>query len=177
MFWQAAETDEVRLLRDITNEDDWGLDALAPEAARRPSLLSQIAREQRDREAEGFDAGPGPGGDVVTWGGSGGATGIDLEEQEELLSRFFRPHEVKRYMAFQREIDDNYAAMRVGWVWRAVREGVGGGGWAWRCRRAGWAWDGDERLNGEMLERGCLRCAQRLLQTQLLNSPLASPVR
>lgn len=119
------------MLRDITNDDDWGLDALAPEARRRPSLLSQMAREQR--EAEGSEAGPAPGGDVVTWGGSGGATGIDLEEQEELLSRYFRPHDVKRYMAYQREVDDNYAAMKA----RAGRgaQGGGSGPGVWACAR------------------------------------------
>ncbi|GBF95605.1 hypothetical protein Rsub_08587 [Raphidocelis subcapitata] len=113
---KPSESDDMALLRDLAGEDDWGLDALddggahgAGSSRRRPSLLSQATREAREREEA---AGSTPGGDAMAWGGSGGATGIDLEEQEEVLSRFFRPHEVQRFMAVQREIDANAAAMR-----------------------------------------------------------------
>jgi hypothetical protein len=105
----------MALLRDLAGEDDWGLDALDKRGGRggassRASLLSQATREAQEREEVGSFT---PGGEVMEWGGTGGATGIDLEEQEEVLSRFFRPHEVKRFMAVQREIDANAAAMRV----------------------------------------------------------------
>lgn len=99
------------MLRDIANDDDWGLDGLegAAGGARRPSMLAEAMRERREREEGDWSA---SAGDAIAWGGSGGATGIDLEEQEAVLSRFFRPHEVQRYMRAQREVDENYAAMR-----------------------------------------------------------------
>jgi hypothetical protein len=51
------------------------------------------------------------------WGGTGGVTGIDLEEQEALLQRYFRPDKVKKLMKDQRIIDDQYRDMKVrGWL-------------------------------------------------------------
>jgi hypothetical protein len=128
---QASESDEVRLLKEFANDDDWGLDGLPADGRgsrpRRTSLLAEIARQQRESE----DAGDGAAGagESMMWGGSGGATGIDMEEQEEVLSRFFRPHEVKRYMAIQKEIDENYAAMKVSRVLRGKRARQAGPRW------------------------------------------------
>ncbi|GLI66162.1 hypothetical protein VaNZ11_009922 [Volvox africanus] len=48
----------------------------------------------------------------VAWGGSGGASGIDMEQQEALLSRLFKPHKVKELMAHQRAAEAELAAMK-----------------------------------------------------------------
>lgn len=53
------------------------------------------------------------GSSSVQWGGHAGATGLDMEEQEELLKRFFKPDRVQKIMKQQLEIDDNYADMKV----------------------------------------------------------------
>ncbi|GIL84374.1 hypothetical protein Vretimale_15973 [Volvox reticuliferus] len=48
----------------------------------------------------------------VAWGGSGGASGIDMDQQEALLSRLFKPHKVKELMAHQRAAEAELAAMK-----------------------------------------------------------------
>lgn len=118
----------MRLLKDLANEDDWALDDVAIAAAsgrRRRSLLAETAAEAAEAEARMAAGGPGAASEFITWGGSAGATGLDLEEQEAVLSRYFRPHEVKRYMQVQREVDANNAAMRVRtWAPRRGRRAV-----------------------------------------------------
>jgi hypothetical protein len=56
----------------------------------------------------------------VQWGGSAGFTGIDLEEQEAMLQRYFKPQDVQKLMKDQKEIDASYSELRVS------------GGW-WKC--------------------------------------------
>lgn len=49
----------------------------------------------------------------VRWGGTAGTTGIDMEEQEAILTRYFRPDQVKKLMKEQQEVDENYSVLRV----------------------------------------------------------------
>ena len=56
------------------------------------------------------------------WGGTGGVTGIDLEEQEALLQRYFRPDKVKKLMKDQRIINDEYRDMKVRWTLLGAEE-------------------------------------------------------
>ncbi|GLC76407.1 hypothetical protein PLESTF_001777400 [Pleodorina starrii] len=48
----------------------------------------------------------------VAWGGSGGASGIDMEQQEALLTRLFKPHKVKELMDHQRAAEAEMAALK-----------------------------------------------------------------
>lgn len=68
--------------------------------------------EEDEEDEEGNEGGLGPTlweqGSSVTWGGSGSGasegfgTGVDLEEQEEVLHTIFKPHKVSEFMEFQR---------------------------------------------------------------------------
>lgn len=49
----------------------------------------------------------------VQWGGTAGTTGIDMEEQEAILTRYFRPDQVKKLMKEQQEVDESYSVLRV----------------------------------------------------------------
>ncbi|KAG2498476.1 hypothetical protein HYH03_003729 [Edaphochlamys debaryana] len=63
------------------------------------------ALAEEDEEGEDRDL-------AVTWGGGGGASGIDMEAQELLLSRLFKPHKVKQLMEHQRAAEEELAAMK-----------------------------------------------------------------
>jgi hypothetical protein len=127
---KAADDDEedieASLLADMGNEDDWGLEGLIPRssssssaAARqqqrrgRRSLLDEL--EAEELAADGFEEGSlaASNNASVQWGGSAGFTGIDLEEQEEMLRRYFKPQEVQKLMKEQEEIDASYSELRV----------------------------------------------------------------
>lgn len=73
------------------------------------------------------------------WGGTGGVTGLDLEEQEDLLRRYFRPAQVARLMQQQREVDRDYSTLKV----------RGGGGGVFEGRAGGGGGGGGERGGGE----------------------------
>lgn len=107
---------------DLSNEDDWGLEALNPRSSSllqqrqrsggRRSLLDELAAEEL--EADGFEEGSLAGSSAsVQWGGSAGTTGIDLDEQEQILQRYFRPDQVKKLMKDQVEIDASYSELKV----------------------------------------------------------------
>lgn len=49
----------------------------------------------------------------MQWGGTAGTTGIDMEEQEAILTRYFRPDQVKKLMKEQLEVDESYSVLRV----------------------------------------------------------------
>lgn len=89
---------EASLIADMSNEDDWGLESLMNPAISsrrgRRSLLDELS--QQEAAADGFEEGSLAAENVgsVQWGGSAGTTGIDLEEQEELLRRYFKPDQV-----------------------------------------------------------------------------------
>lgn len=91
------EARDSAMLRDMTNEDDWGLEEVGGRGSVYQSLVSGSDRRMEHD---------------VQWGGSAAATGIDFEEQEVLLSKFFKPHQVKEYMKQQHEVEDFYADMR-----------------------------------------------------------------
>jgi hypothetical protein len=105
------------------NEDDWGLEGLIPRgssaAARqqqrrgRRSLLDEL--EAEESAADGFEEGSlaASNNASVQWGGSAGFTGIDLEEQEDMLRRYFKPQEVQKLMKDQQEIESSYSELRV----------------------------------------------------------------
>lgn len=94
-----ADELEASLLADMSNEDDWGLESLMNPATAsrrgRRSLLSELS--EQDAAKDGFEEGSlaAENAGSVQWGGSAGTTGIDLEEQEELLRRYFRPDQVR----------------------------------------------------------------------------------
>jgi hypothetical protein len=126
----AADEDEedleASLIADMGNEDDWGLEGLIPRgssssstAARqqqrqgRRSLLDEL--EAAESAADGFEEGSlaASNNASVQWGGSAGFTGIDLEEQEDMLRRYFKPQEVQKLMKDQQEIEASYSELRV----------------------------------------------------------------
>jgi hypothetical protein len=116
---------EASLIADMGNEDDWGLEGLIP----RGSSSSAAARQQQRRDrrslldeleaeesaADGFEEGSlaASNNASVQWGGSAGFTGIDLEEQEDMLRRYFKPQEVQKLMKDQQEIESSYSELRV----------------------------------------------------------------
>ncbi|GFR43987.1 hypothetical protein Agub_g5132 [Astrephomene gubernaculifera] len=76
-------------------------------------------QQQKQAPADGVtdedeeQGGGGAAGQVgVAWGGSGGASGIDMEQQEALLSRLFKPHKVKELMAHQLAAEAELAALK-----------------------------------------------------------------
>eukprot|EP00879_Flechtneria_rotunda_P011571 GHRR01012086.1.p1 GENE.GHRR01012086.1~~GHRR01012086.1.p1 ORF type:complete len:507 (+),score=153.42 GHRR01012086.1:580-2100(+) len=106
---------EVLLLQDLGNEDDWGLEGLVRNSASKrqhKSLVNQLVA--REYEADGLDQDSlaASSSTSVQWGGSAGTTGIDLEEQEELLRRYFTPDKVKKLIKDQIEIDASYSEQR-----------------------------------------------------------------
>jgi hypothetical protein len=121
----SDESDEdltTTLIRDLSNEDDWGLEGLPSGPAgyissrQRPggrSLLDELtaAEEEELGHAEGTLA--ATSSSSVQWGGSGGATGLDLEEQEAVLRRYFKPQQVKKLLQDQVEVDASYSEFRV----------------------------------------------------------------
>lgn len=92
---------EASLIADLSHEDDWGLESLMTPATSslrsRRSLLDELS--QQEAAADGFAEGSLAAGNAgsVQWGGSAGTTGIDLEEQEELLRRYFKPDQVGHF--------------------------------------------------------------------------------
>lgn len=55
-----------------------------------------------------------------------------MDEQEAVLTRYFRPDQVKRLMKEQQEVDDSYAVLRVSWFFGGVvvvAARLGGGEW------------------------------------------------
>ncbi|KAF5837591.1 hypothetical protein DUNSADRAFT_4162 [Dunaliella salina] len=101
-------------------EDDWGLEEITDR--RSQSLMEQLGvvkpRKQSKSEEEvpsTADSSGGPQGEgtigddvgMVQWGGSGGfGSGVDLDEQEAILRRLFKPHKVKELMSHQRAAID-----------------------------------------------------------------------
>lgn len=113
-----ADADEIALLRDLSNEDDWGLESLTTPGLStldrqlrggRRSLIDELTAAE---EAE-LEAGSGSFSGSVQWGGTAGTTGIDMEEQEAMLMRYFRPDQVKRLMKEQQEVDASYSVLKV----------------------------------------------------------------
>jgi hypothetical protein len=114
---------DASLLADMGNEDDWGLESFMPRGSSsaaqqqrrrgRRSLLDEL--EDEEAAADGFEEGSlaASNSTSVQWGGSAGFTGIDLEEQEEMLQRYFKPQEVQKLMKDQQEIDASYSELRV----------------------------------------------------------------
>lgn len=118
---------EAALISDLSNEDDWGLDGLTSGptgyvsgsissgsgSSQRRSLLQELEAEEaaQDMFAEGSLA--SLNSLSVQWGGSAGATGLDLEEQEEMLRRYFKPSQVKKLLKEQVEVDAAYSEFRV----------------------------------------------------------------
>lgn len=88
---------ELALLRDLSNEDDWGLEALTNPGVStldrqlrggRRSLIDELtAAEEGEEDVPGDSSGFSGN---VQWGGTAGTTGIDMEEQEAILTRYFR---------------------------------------------------------------------------------------
>uniref|UniRef100_A0A383VWY2 Uncharacterized protein n=1 Tax=Tetradesmus obliquus TaxID=3088 RepID=A0A383VWY2_TETOB len=128
---EEEEDLDASLIADMGNEDDWGLDGLLPgssssSAARqqqrrgRRSLLDEL--EDEEAAADGFEEGSlaASNSTSVQWGGSAGFTGIDLEEQEDMLRRYFKPQEVQKLMKDQKEIEASLSELRK----RAVGLGV-----------------------------------------------------
>lgn len=109
----ASGAASMALLRELSNEDDWALDGLARGAGSSGGRRSLIDEMIAAEEAGDGVGGSGAGGATVQWGGSGGVTGIDLEEQEALLTRYFRPDQVKKLMKEQVEVDESYSELRV----------------------------------------------------------------
>jgi 16S rRNA (guanine(966)-N(2))-methyltransferase RsmD len=60
-------------------------------------------------------------GPTVVWGGTGGVTGLDLEEQAAVLARYFQPSEASKLLAQQRAADADHAELRL----RAAGKGGG----------------------------------------------------
>ncbi|KAG2439881.1 hypothetical protein HYH02_010511 [Chlamydomonas schloesseri] len=79
--------------------------AAAAAAAGKPGAKGAAGSEDEEDEDEMADMG-------VAWGGSGGASGIDMEAQEALLTRLFKPHKVKQLMEHQRAAEEELAAMK-----------------------------------------------------------------
>jgi len=142
---------EMALLRDLSNEDDWGLEALTTPARStfdrqqrigRRSLVDELtAAEEEELEGSGnaFNG-------SVRWGGTAGTTGIDMEEQEAVLTRYFRPDQVKKLMKEQQEVDESYSVLRVR---------------SRHCARLQWVWPGP---CGVRRSNGCETGLQRWLE-------------
>lgn len=122
----------MALLRDLSNEDDWGLESLTNPGIStldrqlrggRRSLIDELtaAEEGEDLTGDGGFSGS------VQWGGTAGTTGIDMEEQEAILTRYFRPDQVKKLMKEQLEVDESYSVLRVSHMRVRVRAGIGEG--------------------------------------------------
>ncbi|KAG1673014.1 hypothetical protein FOA52_005944 [Chlamydomonas sp. UWO 241] len=85
--------------------EEWGLDELSgqvgPDGRRVTRSLSQELGVTRGKGSRprGVDEDMGVN---VTWGGNAATSRTDLDEQERLLSRMFKPHKVKKLMAHQR---------------------------------------------------------------------------
>lgn len=116
------EAAELALLRDLGNEDDWGLEALTNPGAStlgrtlrpgRRSLIDELTAAEEGEEFLGADGSGGGFSGNVQWGGTAGTTGIDMEEQEAILTRYFRPDQVKKLMKEQQEVDESYSVLRV----------------------------------------------------------------
>jgi 16S rRNA (guanine(966)-N(2))-methyltransferase RsmD len=90
------------------NEDD-------PAGARR-GRRSLFNTNLDDLDEEGRQNGP-----TVVWGGTGGVTGLDLEEQAAVLARYFQPSEASKLLAQQRAADAEHAELRL----RAAGKGGG----------------------------------------------------
>lgn len=110
---------ELALLRDLSNEDDWGLEALTNPGVStldrqlrggRRSLIDELtAAEEGEEDVLGDSSGFSGN---VQWGGTAGTTGIDMEEQEAILTRYFR------WAAF---LYQGASAQQWGlWVWQLV---------------------------------------------------------
>jgi hypothetical protein len=107
---------ELALLRDLSNEDDWGLESLTTPGLSnlqmgrgRRSLIDELTEAE---EAARLGADTGFTGSVQ-WGGTAGTTGIDMEEQEAILTRYFKADQVKKLMQEQQEVDASYSVLRV----------------------------------------------------------------
>lgn len=74
----------------------------ADESAPPRSVLADMREEQRRREDD----------TQLVWGGSGAATGIDYDEQQEMLERFFPPSDVKRLLEQQRQAEQGYGELK-----------------------------------------------------------------
>lgn len=64
--------------------------------------------DDEDLDEEGRANGP-----TVVWGGTGGVTGLDLEEQAAVLARYFQPSEASKLLAQQRSADAEHAELRL----------------------------------------------------------------
>lgn len=99
---------------DRVPQAEWGLDELSARTERR-SLLQEFGviesakdkkkKDKKDKKDKGTQRGLDDeaddefGGSLmmlesVHWGGTGGTTGIDMDQQEALLTRLFKPHKV-----------------------------------------------------------------------------------
>jgi hypothetical protein len=109
-------------------EDDWGMEGLPGGSATATTLMEELGvvktrrgaaaakekeRERKERRGRGRgggldgEGGPltlaeDPAGAAIQWGGTGlSVAGVDLEAQEALLGRMFKPHRVKALMKHQ----------------------------------------------------------------------------
>jgi hypothetical protein len=101
---QPAEA-SAALLADLSQEDEWGLS----EIGARRSVLADMDGRGRDARVSEARA-----GGSVQWGGTLGVSGVDEDETEALLSRFFKPNKVKALMVQQREALAAAVELKVG---------------------------------------------------------------
>jgi 16S rRNA (guanine(966)-N(2))-methyltransferase RsmD len=64
--------------------------------------------DEEELDEEGRANGP-----TVVWGGTGGVTGLDLEEQAAVLARYFQPSEASKLLAQQRAADAEHSELRL----------------------------------------------------------------
>ena len=92
-------------------EEDW---FVADLQRRPPSLQVQLGIGSPKKGGGSTVAASSASDDMaVVWGGQGASsTGVDMEAQEAILSRLFKPHKVKQYMQQQQEVADSMVQLR-----------------------------------------------------------------
>jgi len=85
-----------------------GADEYDPSGRRRRRRANTGNDEDELDDDEGRAKGP-----AVVWGGTGGVTGLDLEEQAAVLARYFQPSEASKLLAQQRSADAEHAELRL----------------------------------------------------------------
>ncbi|GAX74685.1 hypothetical protein CEUSTIGMA_g2133.t1 [Chlamydomonas eustigma] len=102
---------------DDDEQQDWGLEELGLDAAPKDKQLSlmQVLGVTKGKGSKGRPLGVDEElGVTVTWGGSASSSATDLEEQERLLLRMFKPHKVAKLMAHQKAALQEAEALRRG---------------------------------------------------------------
>ena len=74
---------------------------------------STRGRRRNNAETDELDEEGRANGPTVVWGGTGGVTGLDIEEQAAVLARYFQPSEASKLLAQQRAADAEHSELRL----------------------------------------------------------------